>query len=591
MQAGVNDDKDNKDAAVEATARQRVVSRADGAADSNIMQHQQQVKLLLFESSQLLPAVVDSLTQAYTSLRSIKPVTAATASSAKDPASLLTVIVGTTSRLRNNPPLAVVKTSAAKVKSSPRTRMRPNRPLASQGYWSAYLDTKFGMVYYFNSETRESVWERPTRTFPAVCSAAAMAKRASAFYGGKTVIPLSPKLLSTDYGDWSKYEDPSSDNRIYYYNRKTGARQWDRPGGTSFLPQFFSSKVLDIVRPASVATDFRGFLDTLSASFFTFADDATPTAKQELLDQQAPSPWLALEAFFLFSKPGQKARAPVASETAVTPRKKRSARIDSLFGGGAYAQAEPSRQSRDPLQALLGTLLFGAGDVAASSVSSPREPKTGLFASAPRAANDRRRTKESNWLDSIFSFYGVTKAKSDADLSQSIESNKSSVDWLFSGDKLNASKAKSRESDEERKEKKRWYNLQMPDVSFPMLEGSKETQAGRKIDARREAEPLASWFEDALIYLGANKLDAVNNESKQPSVDFFDVLGLSSFATQLPGRRRKPLSDKLDAEGSTTGYSLWTTRGTDGTRPAPGGKQRKQQAAGNWFGTFFNDKK
>uniref|UniRef100_A0A7S2GZ76 Protein phosphatase n=1 Tax=Helicotheca tamesis TaxID=374047 RepID=A0A7S2GZ76_9STRA len=42
-------------------------------------------------------------------------------------------------------------------------------PLASEGEWTAYLDEdSTGLVYYFNGETGESMWEPPTDTFPAV---------------------------------------------------------------------------------------------------------------------------------------------------------------------------------------------------------------------------------------------------------------------------------------------------------------------------------------------------------------------------------------------------------------------------------------
>mmetsp|Transcript_33782 Transcript_33782/g.50416 ORF Transcript_33782/g.50416 Transcript_33782/m.50416 type:complete len:551 (-) Transcript_33782:189-1841(-) len=42
-------------------------------------------------------------------------------------------------------------------------------PLASEGDWTAYLDEdSTGLVYYFNGETGESMWEPPTSTFPSV---------------------------------------------------------------------------------------------------------------------------------------------------------------------------------------------------------------------------------------------------------------------------------------------------------------------------------------------------------------------------------------------------------------------------------------
>lgn len=42
-------------------------------------------------------------------------------------------------------------------------------PLASEGDWTAYLDEEStGCVYYFNSKTGQSLWEKPTASFPVV---------------------------------------------------------------------------------------------------------------------------------------------------------------------------------------------------------------------------------------------------------------------------------------------------------------------------------------------------------------------------------------------------------------------------------------
>mmetsp|Transcript_13458 Transcript_13458/g.29224 ORF Transcript_13458/g.29224 Transcript_13458/m.29224 type:complete len:629 (-) Transcript_13458:283-2169(-) len=52
--------------------------------------------------------------------------------------------------------------SATRLQSTP-------EPLATEGDWSAYLDDETtGYVYYFNSVSGESLWERPTETFPIV---------------------------------------------------------------------------------------------------------------------------------------------------------------------------------------------------------------------------------------------------------------------------------------------------------------------------------------------------------------------------------------------------------------------------------------
>lgn len=42
-------------------------------------------------------------------------------------------------------------------------------PLASEGDWTAFMDEDTtGLIYYFNSESGESVWEAPTATFPDI---------------------------------------------------------------------------------------------------------------------------------------------------------------------------------------------------------------------------------------------------------------------------------------------------------------------------------------------------------------------------------------------------------------------------------------
>lgn len=60
--------------------------------------------------------------------------------------------------------------------TSPTTTLRPSTilqmdttPLAKEGPWTAYLDDETtGLIYYFNSDTGESVWDPPTDTFPEI---------------------------------------------------------------------------------------------------------------------------------------------------------------------------------------------------------------------------------------------------------------------------------------------------------------------------------------------------------------------------------------------------------------------------------------
>lgn len=53
--------------------------------------------------------------------------------------------------------------------SSSALYMTNPEPIATEGDWSAYLDSETtGYIYYFNGVTGESTWEPPTDTFPAV---------------------------------------------------------------------------------------------------------------------------------------------------------------------------------------------------------------------------------------------------------------------------------------------------------------------------------------------------------------------------------------------------------------------------------------
>jgi len=58
--------------------------------------------------------------------------------------------------------------SAAPQQNNNNNGSNPNSPLATEGDWSAYLDSNYRRVYYFNHNTGESLWQPPTPTFPDV---------------------------------------------------------------------------------------------------------------------------------------------------------------------------------------------------------------------------------------------------------------------------------------------------------------------------------------------------------------------------------------------------------------------------------------
>ncbi|KAL3808715.1 hypothetical protein ACHAXA_003794 [Cyclostephanos tholiformis] len=67
-------------------------------------------------------------------------------------------------------PSAVVVGAHTRTATTTTTRLLSiPEPIATEGDWSAYLDSEStGYVYYFNGVTGESVWDPPTPTFPVV---------------------------------------------------------------------------------------------------------------------------------------------------------------------------------------------------------------------------------------------------------------------------------------------------------------------------------------------------------------------------------------------------------------------------------------
>jgi WW domain len=111
-------------------------------------------------------------------------------------------------------------------------------PLATQGDWSAYLDRSRNMIYYFNSKTCQSVWEKPTSDFPPI-----------------TTVPSTAKHLARD-GEWSQYK-ALSDQPIFFYHHKTGQSQWERPDGFFTTENVVSTLLENLQRQwNATATDF-----------------------------------------------------------------------------------------------------------------------------------------------------------------------------------------------------------------------------------------------------------------------------------------------------------------------------------------------
>lgn len=68
-------------------------------------------------------------------------------------------------------------------------------PLLEEGDWAAYRDDNTGLVYYFNGESGESLWEKPYETFPDLAVVQGDEKKDSSSPSGEGTLKLFSKLF------------------------------------------------------------------------------------------------------------------------------------------------------------------------------------------------------------------------------------------------------------------------------------------------------------------------------------------------------------------------------------------------------------
>jgi outer membrane protein assembly factor BamB len=120
--------------------------------------------------------------------------------------------------------------------------------------WAEATDPGTGEIYYFNEETGESGWERPTALDNVEDEDDTPQEEEDAVAFENEATPLveqgfesvDPELLETEAGDpmallpgWAEATDPGT-GEIYYFNEETGDSGWERPTvavtGTTTLP-------------------------------------------------------------------------------------------------------------------------------------------------------------------------------------------------------------------------------------------------------------------------------------------------------------------------------------------------------------------
>lgn len=97
--------------------------------------------------------------------------------------------------------------------------------------WVQYLDDESGYLYWYNEVTGEARWaeEQPGTVEPEQ-TGDSQPEPTSQPYEGENVTPL---IISSA---WEKYYD--DDGNPFYYNKETGASEWEIPAGEVFVEGF-----------------------------------------------------------------------------------------------------------------------------------------------------------------------------------------------------------------------------------------------------------------------------------------------------------------------------------------------------------------
>ena len=101
--------------------------------------------------------------------------------------------------------------------------------------WDEHIDPATGHVFYINTATGASQWERPGAPAPAPASAPAPGSGGNSGGGG-----LYPDMLQQPGTSGALppgfREERDPQGRTYYVNVATGASQWERPGAPTPMP-------------------------------------------------------------------------------------------------------------------------------------------------------------------------------------------------------------------------------------------------------------------------------------------------------------------------------------------------------------------
>lgn len=184
-------------------------------------------------------------------------------------------------------------------------------PIISEGVWLAYFDDETtGLVYYYNTITQTSQWEKPYEEFPDVILSStqeAISKKLQEAYFQTNEEQFTTQPFLAKEGDWKAYLDCSQHtNLVYYYNEVTGQSQWYPPTSTfpSISPHMWLNLMMKNQKPEFVAPLVQdgvwgAFYDYDTSRFFYYNAE-TGVSQWEIPSPSFPS------VFFLSPEPKNK---------------------------------------------------------------------------------------------------------------------------------------------------------------------------------------------------------------------------------------------------------------------------------------------
>mmetsp|Transcript_46142 Transcript_46142/g.128362 ORF Transcript_46142/g.128362 Transcript_46142/m.128362 type:complete len:366 (+) Transcript_46142:162-1259(+) len=138
--------------------------------------------------------------------------------------------------------------------------------------WTEHSDPSSGRTFFYNTVTGESSWEEPAlQTAASQPAASAPVGQTQSQQPEVSPQEKAPQSTATLPKDWTENMDPTS-GRVYYFNAVTGVSSWDRPQPEEPLKLETVTGQLEqqADQPASLPKDWTEHTDSSSGRKFFF---------------------------------------------------------------------------------------------------------------------------------------------------------------------------------------------------------------------------------------------------------------------------------------------------------------------------------